>query len=603
MSYKINTADGTLLVDLVDGRIDTDTTDLVLVGRNFTGYGEYFNENFIKLLENFSNSAPPANPIRGQLWYDTSENRLKIFDGTNFRSTDATIVSATQPTMLSGDIWIDTNNKQIYFSDGSELILAGPIYTDVQGESGFSITTITDNTGQPRVVARFLIGGSVIAIVSGESFTAATSITNFGTSIQAGWNMSSEYTDFKFNGPAASTTQLIDSLGNLYTPNSFLKIASNNTTTGWLHVKNDTGLIVGDDSDFTIRVEGNAVVQRSQISGSDLKIQVRQGASNVDAIKIDNLNSRIGLWQSTPLYSLDLSGSMRITGDLIVGGSASYFDVTNIRVEDKSIELGITSGGTTFSELELDGAGIIVKSGVSDKSLTWSNANNNWNATSHFNIPTGYQYKINNTLVLSATALGSSVTSASGLTSLGVLNNLDVDYINLNGATITTTGYPLYIVSDGTVVFSDPLLADVKLSGIATPDVSDPGNYVANKTYVDEKFQDQNVYLTFDITGVTNTQLALYIEDLVPGITKNVGVYAYVHCTAYSGTITYNGSDGINKTFVAVDKNGVENQSVLQDVGFSNTVETVSLSVSRSLKVFQLDGSYQWTYLSTSVYP
>jgi hypothetical protein len=588
---------------LVDGRIDTDTTDLVLVGRNYTGYGEYFNENFIKLLENFSNSSPPANPIRGQLWYDTSENRLKIFDGSIFRSTDATIVSATQPTMLAGDIWVDTNNKQIYFSDGSNLILAGPIYTDSQGESGFSITTITDNTGQPRVVARFLIGNTTVAIVSSESFTAATSITNFGTSILAGWNMSSEHTDFKFNGPASSTTQLIDSLGNLYTPNSFLKIASNNTTTGWLHVKNDTGLVVGDDSDFTVKVESNTVVQRSQISGSDFKIQVRQGSSNVDAIKIDNLNSRIGIWQSTPQYSLDLTGSMRITGDLIVGGSASYFDVTNIRVEDKTIELGITSGGTTFSEIELDGAGIVVKSGVSDKSLTWDNANNNWNATSHFNIPTGYQYKINNSLVLSATALGSSVTSAPGLTSIGVLTNLNVDYINLNGATITTTGYPLYIVSDGTVVFSDPLLADVKITGVATPDVSDPGSSIANKTYVDEKFQDQNVYLTFDITGVNNTQLASFIEDLVPGITKNVGVYAYVHCTAYSGTISYNGADGINKTFVAVDKNGVENQSVLQDVGFSDTVESVSLTVARSLKVFQVDGAYQWTYVSTSVYP
>jgi hypothetical protein len=205
--------------------------------------------------------------------------------------------------------------------------------------------------------------------------------------------------------------------------------------------------------------------------------------------------------------------------------------------------------------------------------------------------------------VLSATALGSSVTSAPGLTSIGVLTNLNVDYINLNGATITTTGYPLYIVSDGTVVFSDPLLADVKITGVATPDVSDPGSSIANKTYVDEKFQDQNVYLTFDITGVNNTQLASFIEDLVPGITKNVGVYAYVHCTAYSGTISYNGADGINKTFVAVDKNGVENQSVLQDVGFSDTVESVSLTVARSLKVFQVDGAYQWTYVSTSVYP
>jgi hypothetical protein len=59
MSYKINQTDGTLLVDLVDGRIDEDTTDIVLVGRNYTGYGEYLNENLIRMLENFANSSAP----------------------------------------------------------------------------------------------------------------------------------------------------------------------------------------------------------------------------------------------------------------------------------------------------------------------------------------------------------------------------------------------------------------------------------------------------------------------------------------------------------------------------------------------------------------
>ena len=56
MSYKINKTDGTLLVDLIDGRIDQDTTDITLVGRNFKGYGEIFNENFVQMLENFSNT-------------------------------------------------------------------------------------------------------------------------------------------------------------------------------------------------------------------------------------------------------------------------------------------------------------------------------------------------------------------------------------------------------------------------------------------------------------------------------------------------------------------------------------------------------------------
>lgn len=602
MSYKINTTDGTLLVDLVDGKIDTDTTDLVLVGRNFTGYGEYFNENFIKLLENFSNVAPPPNPILGQLWYDTAEGRLKIYNGTVFRSTDATIVAATEPDMLAGDIWLDTNNKQVYFSDGSNIILAGPIYTDAQGETGFNVTTITDNTGNPVVVARLMIGDSPVAIISRQAFTAAQSITNFGTSIAAGWNISSEYADFKFNAPAESTTQLIDGLGNIYTPDNFLKIATNNTTTGKLHVKNDLGLIVGDDSDFTIKVESNNVIQRSSVAGADLKFQIKQGSSTVEVITVDNSTSRVGIWQTSPQYELDVTGSMRLTGNLLVEGTTTYFDISNIRVEDKSIELGVTSGGTTVGESELDGAGIIVKSGTADKSLTWSYSNNTWNATSHFNIPASFGYKINDTSILTATTLGSSVINSS-LTSLGILTNLNVDYINLNNATITTTTYPLTIVSAGDITVSDGLAADVKMFGIATADQSDPLNTVANKEYVDEKLQNENVYLSFDITGINDTQLADFIDDMIPAISKNIGVYAYVHCTAYSGSVTYNAGDGINKTFVSVDKNGTENQSVLGDIGFSNATSPLTLSVSRSLKLFQVNGSYSWAHVSTTVYP
>ena len=55
MSYQLNKTDGTLLTALIDGQIDTASTNLTLVGKNYTGYGEAFNENFIKLLENFSN--------------------------------------------------------------------------------------------------------------------------------------------------------------------------------------------------------------------------------------------------------------------------------------------------------------------------------------------------------------------------------------------------------------------------------------------------------------------------------------------------------------------------------------------------------------------
>lgn len=106
MSYKLNKTDGSLLVELVDGRLDTTSADINLIGKNYQGFGESINENFIKLLENFSNSSAPSKPLKGQLWFDSSTGRLKIYTGATFKSTDSTIFASSQPTdLVQGDIW------------------------------------------------------------------------------------------------------------------------------------------------------------------------------------------------------------------------------------------------------------------------------------------------------------------------------------------------------------------------------------------------------------------------------------------------------------------------------------------------------------------
>ena len=121
MAYKLNKTDGSLLVDLIDGTIDVNSTSLTLVGRNYTGYGEAFNENFIKLLENFSNSNSPLNPIQGQTWWDTSEARLKVYEGSQFKAVGGPFVQKDQPTMVAGDLWMDNVNNQLYFFDGTDI--------------------------------------------------------------------------------------------------------------------------------------------------------------------------------------------------------------------------------------------------------------------------------------------------------------------------------------------------------------------------------------------------------------------------------------------------------------------------------------------------
>lgn len=170
--YVINKTDGTILTEIVDGTIDQISTDLTLLGKNSSSYGEYWNENFLHLLENFANNITPLHPIVGQLWYDTSDNRLKIYDGTGFKVTSSAIVAASAPsTMTQGDLWVNTKTQQLYFNDGVSNVLAGPIYTTEQGLSGFQVTEIIDSNGKPHTVVKMFVADMLLGIFSKEAFT------------------------------------------------------------------------------------------------------------------------------------------------------------------------------------------------------------------------------------------------------------------------------------------------------------------------------------------------------------------------------------------------------------------------------------------------
>ena len=87
MAYTINKTDGTALVTVADGAINT-TYSITLIGKNYAGYGEVLNENQIKLSENFANTTAnaPASPLTGQTFYDTTTNQLKVYDGAQFKT-------------------------------------------------------------------------------------------------------------------------------------------------------------------------------------------------------------------------------------------------------------------------------------------------------------------------------------------------------------------------------------------------------------------------------------------------------------------------------------------------------------------------------------
>jgi hypothetical protein len=180
MSYSIYLTNGTLKYTVPDGIVDQTALDIALIGKNSTGYGVFLNDNFVYLLENFANTSQPNKPITGQLWYDTGENRLKVYNGTTFAVTSGTIVANTVPSgITAGDLWIDSTNGQLYFNDGTSTTLAGPIYSRNQGTSGFNVETIIDVNGVSHTVVVLYVASTIIGIYSKSTFIPSTTLPGF----------------------------------------------------------------------------------------------------------------------------------------------------------------------------------------------------------------------------------------------------------------------------------------------------------------------------------------------------------------------------------------------------------------------------------------
>ena len=597
MAYKLNKTNGSLLVDLIDGTIDINSTSLTLVGRNYTGYGEAFNENFIKLLENFSNSNSPSNPILGQLWWDTGEARLKVYEGTVFKAVGGPFFPKRTTNMVAGDLWMDNVNNQLYFYDGTDLTLAGPIYKTGQGETGFRIESVLDTQDRSRTLASLYLGNgtdgttSRVAVISNVEFTPAVGYTINGITgnIKKGINIIDK-DNFILEGTSDAAKALIKADGTKVGADNFVSATTDNVVTGSLTVSNSAGITIGPNANQVNSILGNAFVTANQQLDENYIIKVTStaaGSQQVDAVFIDAANQRIGIFDNTPEYTLDVTGDIRVTGNLIVEGSSASIDVSNLRVEDKQIELAITNDSTLLTDSGVDDSGIVVRVTGADKKWTWQNATNSWTTTENIDVTTGNEYKVAGTSVLTANTLGAGVVNSS-LTNVGTLTALDVDNINLNGSTISGTS-GLTINANGDVNFSNS-----KIAGIAQPTQDTDA---ANKVYVDESIAGSAISFSMDTTGLNDTQIGLILNDLVPSNTVANGTTARIPLHPLSGA-SVTGIDitaVTTKSFIAVDAAGVQNESVLQDIGFGSATGTVTVSVSRALKEYVTSGG-NWTF-------
>ena len=370
MAYTINKTDGTVVTTITDGTVDN-TTSLQLFGKSYSGFGEGLNENLVKLLENAASTAAPTAPLKGELWFDTTTNQLKVYDGTSFKPTGGSKSSSSQPTSPSaGDLWHDTANDQLSVYTGSAWLLVGPVYTSGQTLSGWKIETLA-SAGGNKVVSSMYAGNTRVAILSKETFTPSATQTGFA-SIKAGLTLNSTlgavFEGTNTQAAAIDVSSTTNTSGTVIAGGNFLRADAADTTTGSLTVDADGGVIIGDAQELTITVSSNDVTVAQTSQDKDLKFTVNDGGVTKTPLQLTGATGNITMTGAT-----GITGDLTITGNLNVSGAYNYTS-SNI-VQHSDTFLKVNAGNS-----EADAGLIVETSDTDDARLFYDVSENYWSA-------------------------------------------------------------------------------------------------------------------------------------------------------------------------------------------------------------------------------
>ena len=321
MSYSINFTDNVNKEGLIinDNVVNT-ATSLEFPGRNQKGYAVTIAENFLHLLENFAKNTPPANPIEGQLWYDSSigVETLMIYNGSGWKSSGSLKKGTTIPSNnVVGDLWVDTTNQQLKLFNGAGWILVGPTFSSGL-RTGAVAEKIKDQTinQTEHVVLINYVDDAVVSIQSDTPFTPQAGIPGFDT-IKVGINLNSN-SSYKVWGTSEKAENLI--IGNNAVPAiKFLRSDTSNTTFYGFTIKNDLGLSLGNEQQFQAKILSNRGVIYHSTPNTGMDFRISLGSSTPNETTILSLDSTtgsvlIGAGNTYNSSTLSVNGSGRFTG-------------------------------------------------------------------------------------------------------------------------------------------------------------------------------------------------------------------------------------------------------------------------------------------------
>jgi len=364
MPYIVNFTDreNKLPITVYDNTSSTDTS-LTFPGRNVSGYGQLVAENFLALLENFAKSSSPINPIEGQLWYDTNEGVLKIWDNTTWKAASNIQKSGVEPPVSQGkvgELWVDTTNQQLHLFNGLGWVLVGPEFS--QGlRSGPRVEQVEDSSDAARVILVFYVEDVPVIIFSKDNFTPKKTISGFSV-IRSGLNITSLDVgtgfDTKLWGTSTSAENLI--VADTAVPaTSFLRSDVVNTTEYGFNVRSNSGITIGVDGTFNLSTSLTSSKLYNSASGSSIDIQTNKDGLPSTILRV--IGNKVGINVASPDEALSVDGNITATGSIILTDTTTSTNFNNGSLR--------TAGGVAISKNLIVGGGLDVTGTTSTELL------------------------------------------------------------------------------------------------------------------------------------------------------------------------------------------------------------------------------------------
>jgi hypothetical protein len=607
MAYQINKTDGTIVATVADGQIDDRSLDITLIGKNYSGFGEIFNENLVKILENFAETTQPDHPLRGQIWFDSSESKLKVYNGVSFVPVSSATISSTQPsTLATGDLWYDDVGEQLFFFDGTKAILLAPSYSSSQSISGLRVDTILDTLNQTRVITSLYNNGILLGIFAKDSFTPKITIVGYTGNIAPGFNVGT-LANFKIRATCTNS----DSLGGA-PATTYVRADTANAINGQLQINVDSGLIVGAGRVGSLFVTSGNLTLANSSSNKNIILSVNRSDTQENAIVINSNDRTIGLYPTISSSTVNIGGDLVVTGNFTVEGTTTTLNTSIFTVEDKNIIIANVASPTNSTA---DGAGITIK-GTTDKIIAYSNSSNWLDISETLNLASGKGVYIGGTKVIDGNSLGSSITSIPGVTAFGTQNVINVGpgippvtQMRLENHRISTvsSNYDIELEPDGTgnVV----LIGSPYITGLANPPAgAGYEQYAATREYTDNRIESRPLIFSIDLSdGKSNTYIvANILNNLAPTSEYRSGTYARILCSLISNnaqSLEINSLPPALSTAAFLTTLGGSSSLAITNISFPTaTISAASVSVTRIIKLFQIAGGV-WAWQSDTVLP